>query len=75
MDGGEYIVQNFMEEGGYGSVVRAIKTSTWDRVAIKILKKRSNYDEVVEHEVSNGLRAFQCFGIMYCMTPCLNLSS
>ena len=53
LDEGEYLVQSFMEEeGSYGAVARAIKTSTWDTVAIKILKKRPDYDRVAQREVS-----------------------
>ena len=55
LDGGQYIVMSFMEEGSYGTVARAINSRTCDMVAIKIIKKRKNYDEVAEHEVTIGL--------------------
>ena len=56
LDGGQYIVMSFMEDGSYGTVARAINTRTCDMVAIKIIKKRKNYQEVAEHEVSLDVR-------------------
>uniref|UniRef100_A0A4W6C1D3 Protein kinase domain-containing protein n=1 Tax=Lates calcarifer TaxID=8187 RepID=A0A4W6C1D3_LATCA len=51
-----YLIQDFIGEGSFGKIAKAVNLSTSQDVALKILKTEDTADREVDHLISCGLQ-------------------